>query len=111
MKRAKPCCPACGRTITQPKPTQASVGLTRFWRQAYVTMAFGSPWPWVPGSLACEPAVMSTGVTSEPDMGVWEQAELAPCAPSYRRVRAEQREAVTGCDDRFPCALHRARAA
>lgn len=115
MKRRalKPCCPTCGRAIPQPKPTRTEKLLTRLWREVYTCAAFALPWPWVPGSFACEPAIMSTGITSEPDTGAWEQTEIAPCAPSYRheRATAHQREAQTGCDDANPCALHRGRIA
>lgn len=80
-------------------------------------MAFGAPWPWVKGSFACEPAVMTAGLSDALDTSGWEQTELAPCAPRYRGGHPtgdrpmEPREARTGCSDAAPCALHRGRVA
>lgn len=101
MKRAKPCCPTCGRTILQVKSTPAETYLSRFFREAYTCMAWGAPWPWVPGSQRCEPAVMRAGVTSEPETGAWEQTSITVFARPLPPLES------SACTTAHPCALHR----
>lgn len=116
MKRRplKPCCPTCGRAIPQPKPTRERMLLARLYREAFVALAFAAPeWhavgdTWGPPrrgrGLDMQPAMMTTGTTTAPDVGAWEQAELVTYDPN-------RREAWERDCDLHPCALHRARAA